>query len=122
MKGHIYKAVATIAVLVISWVGATILSNKDAVASLQNRQIEDERVNKIVYELAKDIPTIAANVVIIKDHVTDNTNNLSTIRNTVKVNGIRIYCVAAFPVGNDKDTESLQKRENCVKNLNFMDQ
>ena len=93
----------------LGWVGVQSVTSKEAIASLQQAQLEDQRVNKIVYQFEKVLPKIESQLTTIEKGVQSNALSMNAIRDVQQDSNLRIYCVSTFPVG--------EKRKDCIDKL-----
>lgn len=55
----------------LSWLGLNTTSNANAISKIQAEQVEDKRVNGLVYNLQEVVIRIDENVKVIKDSLED---------------------------------------------------
>lgn len=99
----------------LSWVSMTVVNHGEALASINSQQIEDARVNNIVYNLSEVIPTIGQSLEDINKTLDEHTTKIDEIVVNQRDTRVRIYCISTFPDSGDKSV--YKKREACIDGL-----
>lgn len=118
-SASVITLIGTLLISVIMWVGSEFVVMKESVASFQTKQVENDRINELVYTTNSMLPTINSEVGQIKTIVLSNSSRIDVIAKEQHESNARLYCVSTYPIGgmNSAHTENVRLRAHCIEQL-----
>lgn len=104
--------------LFLCWLGVQATISSSAIASLQTKQVANDRVHEMVYDISSFIPRVEQKLITIEKGIAANTIINTKLAGVQKHSNAKLYCLYAYPpaVEGKVDIHEL-KRDKCIQNF-----
>lgn len=107
--------------LFLCWLGVQATVSSSAIASLQTKQVNNDRVHEMVYDISSFIPRVDEKLITIEKGISANTLINAKLASIQRQSNAKLYCLYAYPFsGEGKIDLDETKRDKCI--LNFLNE